>query len=204
MKKLLVMSFVLLAASFGFAYAGYDTTSINLADETAVDIDDVDANYKAFVMDTTNGNAKVITVYDLAAQRETEDVTAANTLTSAECGKTIFLNNATGFISTLPAPVAGCYFKFVNITALTSGNHTIVTSGSSNVIIGGINELEVDTSDDGPYLADADTITFICAPTGVLPTEVLGDYVQLESDGTSWYINGQANKDATMSVTQAD
>jgi uncharacterized protein (UPF0333 family) len=203
MKKLL-LTLTILIASVGFAYAGYDTTRVNVADETVVDIDDVDSAYKAFVLDTTNGNAKVMTVYNLAAQRDIETVTAVNTLTTAECGKTIFISNATGFVNTLPAPVAGCYFKFVNITALTSGNHTIITNASANIVIGGINELEVDTGDDGSWVGDGDTVTFISAPAGVTASDTIGDYVKLESDGTSWYVHGQANKDATMSVTQAD
>lgn len=129
--------------------------------------------------------------------RDTEDSTAVNTLAESECGKTIFLNSATEFETTLPAPSDGCYFKFIVKAAPSSADYTVVTNGSDNIIIGGVNELEVDTSDDGPYDADADTLTFV---DGV---GVVGDYVEMISDGTSWYITGQANADGGITVTKA-
>jgi len=129
--------------------------------------------------------------------RDYEDSAAANTLLYSECGKTIFLNAATEFATTLPTPQAGCYFKFIVKAAPASASYTVVTSGSANILIGGINELEVDTNDDGPYDADGDTITFA---DGVA---VVGDYVEMISDGTSWYIKGQANADGGITITKA-
>lgn len=126
-----------------------------------------------------------------------EDLTAASTLTAADSGKTLFLNSATEFATTLPAPAAGLKFKFIVKAAPASASYTVVTASSANVIIGGINELEVDTGDDGPYIADGDTITFA---DGVA---VVGDWVELISDGTSWYVTGQANADGGITLTQA-
>jgi hypothetical protein len=125
------------------------------------------------------------------------DLTAASTLTAADSGKTFFLNSATEFATTLPSPAAGLRFKFVVKAAPASASYTVVTASSANIIIGGINELEVDTTEDGPYIADGDTITFV---DGVA---VVGDYVDLVSDGTSWYVSGQANADGGITLTQA-
>lgn len=126
-----------------------------------------------------------------------EDLTAASTLTAADSGKTFFLNSATEFATTLPSPAAGLKFRFVVKAAPASASYTVVTASSANIIIGGINELEVDTGDDGPYIADGDTITFA---DGVA---VVGDYVDLVSDGTSWYVSGQAKADGGITLTQA-
>lgn len=131
----------------------------------------------------------------ISTVRDYEDVTAANTITSQECGTTFFLNSASEFASTLPAPEAGCYFKFIVKAAPSGANYTVVTNGSSNILIGGINELEVDTGDDGPYDNNGDTITFVQS------VAVVGDYVEMVSDGTSWYLNGQANADGGITVT---
>jgi len=125
------------------------------------------------------------------------DLTAASTLTAADSGKTLFLNSATEFATTLPAPAAGLRFRFVVKAAPASASYTVVTASSANVLIGGINELEVDTGDDGPYIADGDTITFVDG------TAVVGDYVDLVSDGTSWYVSGQAKADGGITLTQA-
>ena len=64
-------------------------------------------------------------------------------------------------------------------------------------MIGGINELEVDTSDDGPYDANADTLNFVAS------VAVVGDFVILESDGTSWYYHGQTNADGGVTTSTA-
>jgi hypothetical protein len=126
-----------------------------------------------------------------------EDLTAASTLDSTDCGSTKFLNAATEFATTLPSPSAGCSITFFVKAAPASASYTVVTASSANILIGGINELEVDTGDDGPYDADGDTITFV---DGV---SVVGDYVTLFSDGTSWYLHGQANADGGVTVTKA-
>jgi hypothetical protein len=130
------------------------------------------------------------------------DATEAFTATASNCGKTYFLNDATEFETILPAVSsagAGCAFRFVVKDAPESADYTIVTGNSKeNVLIGGINELEVDTNDDGPYTSDGDTITF---KDGVA---VVGDYVYLISDGTSWYLEGQTNADGGATLTQAD
>jgi hypothetical protein len=125
------------------------------------------------------------------------DLTAASTLTAADSGKTLFLNSATEFATTLPSPAAGLRFRFVVKAAPSGASYTVVTASSANILIGGINELEVDTGSDGPYIADGDTITFA---DGVA---VVGDYVDLVSDGTSWYVSGQANADGGITLTQA-
>ncbi len=132
----------------------------------------------------------------IAASAKAETVTAANVITAAGSGKTFFLGLAGGFASTLPAPAAGLKYRFVVSVAPTTA-YTIVTNGSANIIKGGINELEVDTGDDGPYDNDADTLTFVAN------VAVVGDWVDFESDGTSWFIRGQTNADGGITLTTA-
>jgi len=131
-----------------------------------------------------------------------EVVTAANVLTAAECGKTMFLNSGTEFQTTLPAistVAAGCSFRFVITAAPSGANYTIITGNNlENVLTCGINELETDTGTDGPYQADGDTITFA---SGV---SVVGDFVYMISDGSDYWCNGQSNADGGVEPTQAD
>ncbi|MCZ7856009.1 hypothetical protein O9X81_05230 [Agrobacterium salinitolerans] len=119
--------------------------------------------------------------------------TATLTLTKYENGSTIVFNRAAGTAVTLPAPADGATFKFVIGTAPTTAN-TIATSGSANIIKGGINELEVDTADDGPYSAVGDLISFVAN------LAVVGDFVDLSSDGTSWFLRGQTNADGGITI----
>lgn len=124
-----------------------------------------------------------------------KDLTAATTLSTKDCGSTLFLNSATEFATTLPAPADGCYFKFIVKAAPASASYTIVTNGGADIIIIGVNELEVDTADDGPYDNNADTITIVDS------VAVVGDFVECSSDGTSYYCNGQTNADGGITTS---
>ncbi|MCG7931969.1 MAG: hypothetical protein N0E44_18205 [Candidatus Thiodiazotropha lotti] len=103
-------------------------------------------------------------------------------------GKAIVLGSDAGIALTLPRPKSGLRFRFI-IGVAPSADYTIATHGGDNVLFGGINELEVDTTEDGPYASGADTLTFV---SGIA---VEGDYVEMLCDGTNWYLNGQTNAD---------
>ena len=129
-----------------------------------------------------------------------KELTAASTLTPADSGKILMLNSATEFTTTLPTVSkagAGWSCKIV-VKAAPSGADYVVTedTGSdTNVIItNGINELEVDTSDDGVYSAGCTTITFA---DGVA---VQGDFIDIWCDGQNYYVSGQTKADGGISV----
>lgn len=140
------------------------------------------------------------TVTALAPHSET--VTATNAIAASECGKIFFLNSATEFASTLPTAgdcPSGCWFKFVVVGAPSGASYTVVTGNTlENTMYGGFVERETDTGDDGPYQAAGDTITIV---DGVA---VQGDFIDIVSDGTSWYVSGVANADGGLTITQAD
>lgn len=200
MRKLL---FVLtLTVSFAAAaYAGYDIDYKNIYDDVdTMTVNEVGANdyVQVYRVENTLNGAGVSEKIPLQhLVNPTQDLTAVNTLTSADCGKTLLLTAATEFATTLPAPTAGCKLRFVVKAAPASASYTVVTASSANILIGGVNELEVDTTEDGPYDADGDTITFVDAVSAV------GDFVELISDGTSWYLHGQANADGGITITKA-
>ncbi len=192
MKKLLLALALMMPIS---AYAGYNISTQNVTDITEMDVGDIASTDLVHVYRTGTATAQM---FPLTAIAGYEDLTATETLVPADCGKTLTLNSATEFATTLPSPTAGCKFRFIIKAAPASANYTIVTASSDNVIIGGVNELEVDTGDDGPYDANADIIYFI---DGVA---VVGDWVQLDSDGTSWYLSGSTNADGGVSLTTID
>ena len=122
--------------------------------------------------------------------------TAADTLTAAECGKKIYLNNATGYATALPAlstVSAGCQFDFTVKTALSSGNHTVTTGNSlENKIYGVVTHAGAIAA-----CADEDTITFVVA---ALP----GAWASVVSDGDVWYVTGEAVTTNLLTCTAAD
>lgn len=126
-----------------------------------------------------------------------EVVSATNTILAAESGSTFFLSSATEFVSTLPAPAVGLRFTFVVAAAPSGASYTIVTNGSSNVILG-----HVLSSQDAGGSADSetsggDTISFVDGKA------VVGDRVDLECDGTSWFARCSSKVFDAITITTA-
>lgn len=129
---------------------------------------------------------------DLKNSATPTTLAAARTLTALDSGMTFFLALATGFTVTLPAPAAGLRYKFFVATAPTSNGYLIVTNGGANIIILSVNELETDTTEDGPSDDNADTVTLVANLAS------LGDVLEFECDGTYWYAVGQTKLDGAV------
>ena len=122
--------------------------------------------------------------------RDVLEVTDDLTLTAADSGKTIFMNAAGGGTITLPALLSGVNFRImVGATAPTTA--WIVDSAEGDNISGNltVNGASV------PAVAE-DQINFIAN------TALPGDFIDLECDGTNWYVVGVGN--AAGSITATD
>lgn len=125
-----------------------------------------------------------------------EVLTTTKAVTAAETGKQFILNTATAFVTTLPTPALGLEFWFrVGATEPTT-SHTVVTSGSANIIVGNITSPE-DAAGSVSVVADADTISFIASKA------LHGDFAHVWSDGTNWYLDGMCAVQDGMTTTQA-
>jgi hypothetical protein len=140
-----------------------------------------------------NANGTRVPMMEAAGASSVATLVTTKSVLPDESGKTFFLHLAGGFAVTLPAPVAGLRYKFIVKTAPTTA-YTIATADSANIIVGGVNELEVDTGDDGPSSSTGDLITFVAN------TALAGDYVDLISDGTSWFLSGQTRADGGITI----
>lgn len=187
MKYLLILAALLVAPC---AYAGYDTQNKNIVtDIDTMTVNETGANDYVYVQRVTNTTAGYGSVEKLRLQHlagYVADLTATNTLTSADCGKTLMLNSATEFATTLPAPTAHCKLKFIVKAAPASASYTVVTASSGNVLIGHVVTADIDGAGDGDSSTEDDTITFADGVAAV------GDSLELISDGTSWYYTGHA------------
>ena len=125
-----------------------------------------------------------------------EVVTAANTITAAENGKTFFLNSATEFASTLPAPFLGAKFAFIVSAAPSGASYTVVTEGGCQVLAGHVlTSGFADSGSDVETTATGTTVTFV---DGV---SVVGDRAVVESDGTSWFASCICAAEAGITIT---
>lgn len=145
-------------------------------------------------VDVTNG------LQNLAPANGAEVVTETNAITAAECegvGKTFYLDSATEFVSTLPAPAVGLRCRFIVKTPPAGASYTVVTNGSANILRGHIVSGQ-DAAGSADYETNGgDTITFVDGKADV------GDRVDLESDGTYWYMRGSSFQYDAITCTTA-
>lgn len=118
--------------------------------------------------------------------------TAAVALLAAQSGAEVYLNAAAGFAITLPAVAAGLRFRFTVAAAFATTNFTVITPGLVDIIQGGATVAGADVP-----AADEDTISFVAT------AELKGDFVELWSDGTSWFVNGRGTTAGSITFTQA-
>lgn len=176
-----------------------------------VDGDGVDVKFfgdtaSSIMLWDTTADALVLTASHITLDADSslttpvEVVAATNAIEITESGKVFVLNHATEFVTTLPtvASSAGVTFRFIIGAAPADADYTIVTDTLENKIFGMVLEAETDTNDDGPVGADEDTITFVRA------VAVVGDWVELTSDGVNWYVSGMTAADGGVTLTAAD
>ncbi len=125
---------------------------------------------------------------------KTEVVSATNVIAASESGKTMFLNSATEFVSTLPAPALGLNYRFIVAAAPSGASYTIVTNASANILKG----MQYSAAGDaGDTSTGDDTITFVDGQA------VAGDRVDVWSDGTSWFCVAFSKVAAGITFTTA-
>lgn len=119
-----------------------------------------------------------------------EAVTGAVTLTAEDSGKVLILKASAGAQITLPAVAtsAGLRFKFIVGQLFATTNWTVLAA--SNVIEGSVLVA-------GAHVAgvNENTISFVAS------AESVGDFAELVSDGTNWYVNGSGVSAGSITLT---
>ena len=118
---------------------------------------------------------------------------AAYVVLPGDSGTTFVLDAAAGVAITLPSVAnmqTGWNCRFIVGTAFSSSNWQITATAA--VIKGGANELEINDGTDMPSTVGGTTIDFVHS------LETLGDYVDLECDGTSIFMRGQSKLDGSI------
>lgn len=122
-----------------------------------------------------------------------EVVTATNVLTATESGKTLYLDAAAGFETTLPAAALGLNFKFVVKTAPTSDGYTI-TGDPADKIYGTVACSGAEATINGVTASAADNVILVHNQA------TIGDLVAFMSDGANWYVTGNVNTYAALTA----
>jgi len=122
-------------------------------------------------------------------QNVPETIAAARTLTASDSGKIFILNASAGAAVSLPAVAtsAGVRYKFITGAAFASTAFTIVAATAK--IQGGV----IVNSTNVPC-ANITTITLAHG------AEAVGDWIELDCDGTNWYVKGVAKESGGVTV----
>lgn len=119
-----------------------------------------------------------------------EDITGARTLTRADNGKNFLLKAAAGAAVTLPALERGLRFRFTVGLAFITTNWVVAEADAAAVIEGIIvvNGASIAASNEKQ-------VNFVAT------AELLGDYVEMWCDGTSWFVSGIGSGAGSITVT---
>lgn len=132
---------------------------------------------------TTTFSNDVIRILD-----EYETLTADVTLSGADSGKT-FLISGTGYTVTLPAVSAGLKFKFVVSAAFSTDTVVQTPSDNRDILNGGVIV--------NGAIVEADAVDKVTFEDGA---ESIGDFVEVSSDGTNYFLFGNGNASSSITV----
>ena len=117
-----------------------------------------------------------------------ETLTAATTLTAADSGRT-YLISGTGYTVTLPAPHAGFNVKFIIAAAFSTDTVIQTPADNRDTLNGGVIVngaiVESDATDRVTFEDDAESV---------------GDFIEISSDGTSFFLFGNGNAASSITV----
>jgi hypothetical protein len=119
-----------------------------------------------------------------------ETLTGATTLTAEDSGKSFSLNAAAGAQITLPAVATSAGFRYRFTVAALFATTAWTIKAATNKIQGGVIVNSVNVPG-----ADENTITFAHA------ADTIGDFVELNCDGTNWYVFGLGTTAGAITLT---
>ena len=117
-----------------------------------------------------------------------ETLTAATTLTAADSGRT-YLLSGTGYTVTLPAPHAGFNVKFIVAAAFSTDTVIQTPADNRDTLNGGVIVNGAIVESDA-----TDRVTFEDG------AESVGDFIEISSDGTSFFLFGNGNAASSITV----
>ena len=117
-----------------------------------------------------------------------ETLAAATKLTAADSGKT-YLISGTGYTVTLPAPHAGFSVKFIVAAAFSTDCVVQTPADNRDTLNGGVIVNGAIVESDA-----TDRVTFEDG------AESIGDFIEISSDGTSFFLFGNGNAASSITV----
>ena len=125
-----------------------------------------------------------------AAAREIIETAAATTLTAKQSGALVLMDAAAGYTITLPAPVAGMYFDFLQTVTQTSSTQKVLTDAATTFLLGEVLTFTTATASPAGFAFDGSTHRSL-ATNGTTSGGIIGTRFRVEAlSATVWAITG--------------
>ena len=131
--------------------------------------------------------------------------TATVSLTAAQSGQTIIVGPlaaglAADAVFTLPTAADGLWYRFTYVGGAADAQDIRLDTGSdTNFYIGGVQQHDIGGDDGVAYHPNLSSNSIVN-----LLTPDAGTWVEVQCDGTNWFINGWLNSATDTGVTWAD
>ena len=135
-----------------------------------------------------------------ASAREIIDCTSATTLTAVQSGALVLMDAAAGFTITLPTPVAGMQFEFLQTVTQTSGTQKIYTGSASIFMLGEVLTYTTATASPAGFAFDGATHVAYTS-NGTTTGGIIGTRIVCTAlSSTVWAITGQVVGSGTIAT----
>lgn len=125
-----------------------------------------------------------------AEAREIVATSSATTLTAKQSGALVLMDAAVGYTITLPTPVAGMQFEFLQTVTQTSGTQKIATSAATVFILGEVLTFTTATASPAGFAFDGAT-HIAYTSNGTTTGGIIGTRLKFEAlSSTVWALTG--------------
>ena len=173
-------------------------TAIHPGDDNGVDLGSSSYSFKdAHVQGVSNLGSVVMTSTLEGNKIKVENVTADDTLTAAESGKTFVFNDADGATLTLPdsggGAIIGTYFNFFIAVTITSNQHKVVCADTTNEkLIGSLHAVDADGDASAAIWNAQDGDSFSAISTNGVTKGIVGTMFTLTNMAADvWHVRGE-------------
>lgn len=135
-----------------------------------------------------------------SAAREIIETAAATTLTAQQSGALVLMDAAAGYTITLPTPVAGMQFEFLQTVTQTSGTQKIITSAATVFLLGEVFTFTTATASGAGFAFDGST-HIAYTSNGTTTGGIIGTRLKFEAlSATVWALTGMVVGSGTIAT----
>jgi hypothetical protein len=175
--------------------------TLNIYPPTGLKINDRAANIalqlgQGLIVKLVYGNALVIYSFENCnGQTIAIQPAVARTMLPSENGLTLSLNAAAASVITLPLPTVAVGVSYKFIRSINATGLVQIDGGGAGVMCG-----NVMISNGSAAISDVTSAS--CRSVNFATTSLLGDYVEVRSNGTLWVVSGQSSATASLTFTE--